>query len=135
MHTAWVKNLSPKQDNEKNQIYLGGGLDGVTNIFPATIDVRSASESVAKRAAQPGRPKLEARLDFAWLGRDGRRSSAPGTRIMDCFQYPEVRLSGFLAGCSGAPDALRRERQALYDQRWLVMGTARDGQVLGIVLT
>jgi MvaI/BcnI restriction endonuclease family len=135
VRTAWVKQLSPRQDNEKNQIYLGGGLDGVTNIFPSTIDVRSASESVAKRAAQPGKPKLEARLNFAWLKRDGRRSPAPGTRIIDYFQYPEVRLSGFLAGCADAPDALRRERQALYGQRWLVMGTAADGQVLGLVLT
>ncbi len=31
VRTAWVKKLSPKQDNQKNQIYLGGGLDGVTN--------------------------------------------------------------------------------------------------------
>ena len=129
VRTAWVKKISPRQDNEKNQIYLGGGLDGVTNIFPAKIDVRSASQSVAKRAAQPGRPKLEARLDFAWLRRDGTRSPAPGTRIIDYFQYPEVRLSGFRAGCVDAPDALRRERQALYGERWLVMGTAWHGQV------
>lgn len=46
-----------------------------------------------------------------------------------------MRLSGFLAGCDDAPDALRRERQAIYGQRWLVMGTARDGQVLGVILT
>lgn len=135
VRTAWVKKLSPKQDNEKNQIYLGGGLDGVTNIFPATIDARSASQSVSKRGAQPGKPKLEARIDFAWLGPDRNRSPAPGTRIIDYFQYPEVRLSGFLVRCADPPDALRRERQALYGQRWLVMGTARDGQVLGIVLT
>lgn len=135
VRTAWVKKLSPKQDNEKNQIYLGGGLDGVTNIFPATIHARSASESIAKRAAQPGRPKLEARIDLAWLGRDGKRSPAPNTRIIDYFQYPEVRMSSFLAGCDNPPDALRRERQAQYGQRWLVLGTASDGQVLGIVLT
>lgn len=65
VRTAYVKKLSPKQDNEKNQIYLCGGLNGVTNLFPATIHTRSASESVAKRAANPGKPKLEARLDFA----------------------------------------------------------------------
>ena len=46
---AYVKLLSSKLDNEKNQIYLGGGLDGVTNLFPARIEVRSASESTAKR--------------------------------------------------------------------------------------
>ena len=36
VRTAYVKLLSPKQDNDKNQIYLGSGLDGVTNLFPAT---------------------------------------------------------------------------------------------------
>lgn len=135
IRTAYVKKLSPKQDNEKNQIYLGGGLDGVTNLFPATIHARSASESVAKHAASPGKPKLEARLDFAWLDRTGNRHDAPGTRIIDYFQYPEVRMSGFMVGCDAPPDALRRERQADYGQRWLVLGTARDGKVLGLVLT
>jgi len=135
VRTAWVKKLSPKQDNEKNQIYLGGGLDGVTNLFPATIHPRSPSESAAKRAASPGKSKLEARLDFAWLDRSGMRHDAPGTRIIDYFQYPEVRMSGFLAGCDAPPDALRRERQSLYGQRWLVLGTASDGKVLGLVLT
>lgn len=135
VRTAWVKKLSARQDNEKNQIYLGGGLDGVTNIFPATIHARSPSESVAKRAASPGRPKLEAQIDLAWLDPAGGRYPAPRTRIIDYFQYPEVRLSGFLAGCVRPPDALRRERQALYGQRWLVLGTASDGQVVGLVLT
>ena len=30
--TIYIKRLSAKQDNDKNQIYLGSGLDGVTNI-------------------------------------------------------------------------------------------------------
>src|SRR5690349_13422085 len=85
VRTAYVKKLSARQDNEKNQIYLGAGLDGVTNLFPATIHARSASESVSKRAASPGKPKLEARLDFAWLDRSGHRHDAPGTRIIDYF--------------------------------------------------
>lgn len=135
VRTAWVKHLSPKQDNEKNQIYLGKGLDGVTNLFPARIEVRSASESLTKRRSAAGRPKLEAVPDFAWLDARGTRHDAPGTRIIDYFQYPEVRLSGFLKGCAAAPDALRRERLGHYGQRILVMGTAADGKVLGLVLT
>jgi hypothetical protein len=135
VRTAYVKLLSPKQDNEKNQIYLGGGLDGVTNLFPATIHARSPSESIAKRAAKPGKPKLEARLDLAWLDSAGVRHDAPGTRIIDYFQYPEVRLSGFFKGCDAPPDALRRDGQARYGQRILVIGTASDGKVLGLVLT
>ncbi|WP_373491048.1 MvaI/BcnI family restriction endonuclease [Parasphingorhabdus sp.] len=135
VRTAWIKHLSPKQDNEKNQIYLGGGLDGVTNIFPATIHARSPSESTTKRRSKTGKPKLEARLDFAWLSPDGNRHDAPGTTIIDYFQYPEVRMSGFLKGCDDPPDALRRDHQAQYGRRILVMGTARDGKVVGLVLT
>ncbi len=135
VRTAYVKLLSEKQDNEKNQIYLGGGLDGVTNLFPARIEVRSASESLTKRKSAAGKPKLEAVIDFAWLGGNGVRYDAPGTRIIDYFQYPEVRMSGFLAKCEFAPEALRRRLQAEYGQRILVLGTAADGKVLGIVLT
>ena len=135
VRTAYIKLLSLKQDNSKNQIYLGGGLDGVTNLFPATIHARSASESHAKRKSSAGQPKLEARLDFAWLGGNGHREDASNTRIIDYFQYPEVRLSGFLKGVSDGPRALRRKEQADYGRRILVMGTAADGKVVGLVLT
>ena len=135
MRTAYVKHLSPKQDNEKNQIYLGGGLDGVTNLFPATIEVRTASASTAKRKSAVGTPKLEAQIDFAWLGDNGTRHDAPNTRIIDYFQYPEVRMSGFLNGCEAGPDALRRRMLGEFGIRILVMGTAGDGKVVGLVLT
>lgn len=135
VRTAYVKNLSPRQDNSKNQIYLGSGLDGVTNLFPAAIHARSASESRAKRNSQTGQPKLEARLDFAWLAAGGERHDAPHTRIIDYFQYPEVRLSGFLRDVAQGPRSLRRDEQAEFGRRILVMGTAADGKVVGAVLT
>lgn len=135
MRTAYIKHLSPSQDNEKNQIYLGGGLDGVTNLFPAQISIRSQSESTAKRRSAAGQPKIEALLDFAWLDSSGSRHDAPTTRIIDYFQYPEVRMSGFLKGCPEAPDALRRDRVRRFGKRVLIMGTASDGKVIGLVLT
>lgn len=135
VRTAYAKALAPKQDNEKNQIVLGGGLDGVANLFPARIVPRDASQSVAKRNSDAGTPKLEARIDFDWLSPNGHRTPAPNTRIIDYFQYPEIRLSGFLRGTDWAPDALRRQHQAQYGQRWLIMGTAADGRVIGLVLT
>jgi hypothetical protein len=135
VRTAYVKLLSPRQDNSKNQIYLGSGLDGVTNLFPATIRARSASESLRKRDSATGQPKLEAQLDFAWLSRSGHRNPAPHARIIDYFQYPEVRLSGFLRDTAAGPRALVRDEQAQYGRRVLVLGTAADGQVLGLVLT
>ena len=63
---VYVKKLAPKQDNEKNQIYLGSGLDGATNLFPATIVDRSPSESTEKRNSSQGKPKVEAQIDLAW---------------------------------------------------------------------
>lgn len=81
VRTAYVKLLSPRQDNEKNQIYLGGGLDGVTNLFPAWIELRSASASLTKRKSAAGKPKLEAQIDFAWLGGSYRAESGAAFRI------------------------------------------------------
>lgn len=103
VRTAYVKLLSPKQDHEKNQIYLGGGLDGVTNLFPARIEARSASESRTKRKSAADKPKLEAQIDFAWLGGNGARYDAPNTRIIDYFQYRE----------SGCRDFSRAAQRAL----------------------
>ena len=131
----YVKHLALKQDNEKNQIYLGRGLDGVTNLFPAKISERSASESLLKPKSTKGKPKLEARIDFSWLKRDGSLYPAPNTRIIDYFQYPEVRMSGFLKKCGGAPNSVRRRNQAEYGKRILVLGVNPNGQVIGIVLT
>ena len=135
VRTAYVKHLAKRQDNSKNQIYLGGALEGVANLFPATIHARSASKSKAKRKSKSGKPKLEAHLDFAWLSQNGDRDDAVHTCIIDYFQYPEIRLSGFLRGSSRSPRSLRREEQAHYGQRILIMGTAADGKVVGVVLT
>ena len=135
VRTAYVKRLSARQDNEKNQIYFGSRLPGVVNIFPATLSVREGSSSTGKRHSRAGQPIMEARLDFAWLDRAGKRHDAPHTRIIDYFQYPEIRMSGFLRDCDAPPDPLRRDRQAAYGQRILVVGTARDGKVVGLVLS
>jgi hypothetical protein len=135
VRTAYVKKLSERQDNDKNQIYFGSQLPGLINIFPAQLSFREGSTSTQKRKSKAGQPIVEARLDFAWLAPDGERSNAPNTKIIDYFQYPEVRMSGFLKGCDSPPDALRRTNQAKYGQRILVMGTASDGKVLGLVLT
>jgi hypothetical protein len=135
VRTAYVKRLAPRQDNEKNQIVLGGALAGVSNLFPARFVAGRASTSKLKRRSTAGQPKLEASIDFAWLDYEGRRHPAPNTRIIDYFQYPEVRMSGFLKGCNAGPDALRRDHMQAYGQRILVMGVASDGVVVGLVLT
>lgn len=135
VRTLYIKHLAPKQDNEKNQIYLGKGLDGILNLFPARIVERSASESTAKPRSRTGKPKLEALIDLAWLQEGGGLARVPGARIIDYFQYPEARLSGFLARCEAAPQALRRDHLSEFGRRILVLGTAPSGTVIGRVLT
>ena len=104
----FVKHLSRKQDNDKNQIYLGNRSNGALNLFPSQLLLRSESGSTRKPKSVRGRQKIEAKLDFYWLDRDGNSFGAPETRIIDYFQYPEVRMSGFLANCAMPPDPLRR---------------------------
>ena len=133
--TVYVKYLSARQDNDKNQIYLGSGMGGVLNLFAARMLSRTLSDSRGKRRSEAGRPKLEAKIDLAWMGGNGGLSPAPNARIIDYFQYPEIRLSGFLSGSQAPPDALRRTQQAEYGYRILCLGSAPGGQVIGYVLT
>lgn len=44
-------------------------------------------------------------------------------------------MSGFLNGCEAGPDTLRRRLLGEFRRRILVMGTAFDGKVVGVVLT
>jgi hypothetical protein len=131
----YVKHLAEKQDNEKNQIYLGKGGDGAGNILPSTPRVRHLSQSTEKGRSQKGRYIIEGLLDFAWLDSAGNAHPAPDAKIIDYFQYPEVRLSGFIGGCESPPDALRRTRMAKYGKRILVMGANKEKCVYGLVLT
>lgn len=131
----YIKHLSKKQDNDKNQIYLGTGLGGVVNLFPAILSLRSTSKSKQKRKSNHGQFIIEARLDFEWLKSDGTSYPAPETKIIDYFQYPEVRMSGFLTKCISPPDALRRTRQQIFGKRILILGSNNEGKTYGLVLT
>lgn len=131
----YVKELAPNQDNEKNQIYLGKGQNAVTNILPAEYSVRATSTSQRKRHSDPTKAIIEGRLHFSWLDRAGNLHRAPHAKLIDYFQYPEVRLSGFLQGCSWAPAALRRNKQDAFGKRILLFGVSPEVGVVGLVLT
>jgi len=135
VRTVYVKHLATKQDNEKNQVVLASEMNGLVNLFPARMALRAASQSRKKRNSSAGRPIAEASLDFFWMDRTGARFHAPRTRLIEYFQYPEVRLSGFLDRCQWAPDAIRREKQAAFGQRILAMGANSAGEVVGLLLT
>ncbi|MGO1118891.1 MvaI/BcnI family restriction endonuclease [Rhodovibrionaceae bacterium A322] len=132
----YIKILAPKQDNEKNQIVLANQLEGLVNAFPAQeLRLREPSSSTKKRNSATGRPIEEAHLNFFWLDERGNRFHAPDTKLIEYFQYPETRLSGFIKGCKWVPAAIRRTRQAEFGKRILGIGANRAGEVFGLLLT
>src|SRR3546814_4116994 len=83
-------------DNSKNQVYLGGVFSALNiiphgNIYTDDADVAGAVRDRAKAA-----------VDFYWID-DAGRHHAPNTGLILYPKYPEVRMSGFLSGCSAAP--------------------------------
>ena len=129
---VFVKHLS-RNDNDKNQIYLCPTLDGIAKALGVAQFEGTASESLTKRRSSSGKQKVIAPLDWTWITADGDEA-APNTRLIHYFQYPEVRLSGFLSDCENPPDALRRTRRDLYGPRLLFFGSSGP-QVFGAVLT
>lgn len=128
-----VKALSLKQDNTKNQIFVA--TSGAFNLFPCEPKAGLISESKKKRKSSEGEPKLEASLDWWWLQEDGEPIPAKNTKLIDYFQYPEIRLSGFFRGTKYTHRALRRDHQLEYGRRYLAIGFNRAGQVFGFLLT
>jgi len=115
-----AKGLSPN-DNSKNQPYLAGSFE-VTNILPIgeiTVD-RSPS----------GKDTMKAPIALSWLQPDGRALPAPHAKLILYPKYPEVRLSGFLRGCGGAPSDLLNVRM---EGRVLLLGVTADRRVIGWV--
>ena len=133
----YVKHLPNRQDNEKNQVVLGAsGAANLLSLFPAQMHYRAPSESSKKRKSRAGQPIVEMQLNFRWLYPDGHSYHAPHAKIINYFQYPEARFSGFFKGCERKPGSLRRNDRDLYDKRILVMGANEDtGVTFGVMLS
>lgn len=112
-----------ENDNSKQQVYLGGSFEVLTFFPYGTVH------------AEPGlkEPTFKAALEFHWVGPE-TVEKAQGAQLILYPRYPEVRLSGFLAGCKSAPRAHLRpipkqDRKGL-DGRVLFFGTTADGRTL-----
>lgn len=119
--------LLANNDNSKQQIYFGGDFD-VLRLIPHG-DLQGA----------PTKDKglmFKAPVDLSWIDiyHDVPPARAPGAQLILYPRYPEVRLSGFLKGCSLAPSALmqpptleeRAQREIAQLQRCLVLGICKD---------
>lgn len=119
-----VAKFLAENDNSKQQIYLGGSFEVLKLL---------AYESVE---ATPGgkRPNFKAKMRLSWIGPDAQTAPAPGSQLILYPDYPEVRLSGFLRGCTTAPAHLLRPvppGQRRFnngpDGRVLFIGVTADG--------
>lgn len=108
-----VKELAPN-DNSKNQPYLASdaSLAGFS-IIPA-------------RAVTAVGRNFRAGINLAWLDDAGKAWPAPHAKVIQYRRYPEIRLSGFLRGCSEAPAELMNTRQP---GRVLFLGVAGAGVI------
>lgn len=116
----YAKRLAPN-DNSKNQIYLGGDFSAL-NLLPHGDVYTDDSEQAGSK-----RDRAKASIKLAWLGEDGVHIASNATLILYP-KYPEVRMSGFLLGCKGAPSDVLRVRD---EGRVLVLGVAPDGKIFG----
>lgn len=117
--SVYVKRLA-SNDNSKNQVYFGPGF-GALNLFPSQEIVPDGG---------PGNATFKAKLSFVWLQSSGKLVAAPNAQLILYPQYPEVRFSGFLRGCSAAPSDLMAGRVA---GRLLFLGVTPDSTVVGFV--
>jgi len=135
----YVKELAPRQDNDRNQVYLGkNGAKNLLTLFPAELTYRPPSTSTEKSKSRAGQPIVEMSLNFYWLHADGSSHLAPHAKIIDYFQYPEARFSGFALGCKERPDCMIRNNlhSIDYGRRLLIMGANREsGRTFGLALT
>jgi len=123
--TIIFKALS-NNDNSKQQIYFGSEFEILRNI--PTGDVYEDGYSERKGAI------FKARVPLSWIDLKGNVEVAEGSQFILYPKYPEVRLSGFVRGCSLAPGHLmqpptgeeREYRRARNLNRFLVLGIQEE---------
>lgn len=115
----FAKRLSPN-DNAKNQVYLGKSFEVLQLLPIGEIAPRPSDET----------PILGASLRMSWLTHEGRHAMAPHSKLILYPQYPEVRLSGFLRGCGGAPNDLMSSRA---HGRILFLGVKKGSEIFAFV--
>ena len=119
-----------QNDNSKQQIYLGGSFDVLNEIPFGHVQPDDRGKV----------PTFKAPLDLSWLTADGQFAKAPGAQLILYPRYPEVRLSGFLKGCTAAPSEHmrpvpldQRGDKNAWDGRVLFLGITGDDRVLAFL--
>jgi len=121
----YAKELSPN-DNTKNQIYLGKSFEVLHILHSGKIQASSKTKS----------PVLHADLKLSWIGDNCIPCPAMQSKLVLYPQYPEVRLSGFIMGCSSAPSEwMNEQKKGRYKGRILFLGIKNDNSILAYLGT
>jgi hypothetical protein len=130
--TEVLYKLLPQNANSKNQVYLGGKDPSQFAKIPT--GEMTAHASVSEKSGQQ-EAVFRASLDFHWLTEKGHLASAPHAKMIFYPQYPEVRFSGFLKGCSNPPSSLWvKERRGTEPGRVLLLGLGNSSKTIGLTL-
>lgn len=129
--TEALYKVLPRNANSKNQVYLAPDLSQLGKIPSGDVTAhQSRSQKSGKQEAV-----FRSALEFYWLGRNGQPHRAPTAQLIFYPQYPEVRFSGFLQGCSDAPRSLWvKGARGEEPDRILVFGLGNGRKVIGITL-
>jgi hypothetical protein len=127
VHKIIYKRLSPN-DNSKNQPYMAGHITDLG--FLPTGEIQESKSTSGKTQDPKRKVKFSASLQFYWMSPEGQLYQAPNAKLIYYPQYPEVRLSGFLAGVKidsgGWMDPAQKGRSL---GRVLFFGICGDGSI------
>ena len=126
-----IKRLQ-SNNNSKNQIYLAPTANHLAGL-PLGTPIPSPGSSM-KKGGNSG-SLFTIPLPFSWISPSGV-VRAPDAKLCDYPQYPEVRFSGFLRGCSDPPSyLLTKEKRGTEEGRILLIGVSRStGECYGLVI-
>lgn len=122
---AVYKELS-ENDNSKQQIYLGSDFSFLTELPFGEITKHSDVKM----------PNFKAPVDLWWINENHETAPAEHSQLILYPKYPEVRLSGFMNGCTTAPTgymnpvpAEKRGEKNAKDGRILILGITDQGRI------
>ncbi len=125
--TLTVKKLA-KNDNSKNQIYLGG--HEAIQLLPSKKTTYSRQTSKKSKAENF---IFRNELEFFWLNNEGPHI-AEHSKLIYYPQYPEVRFSGFLKGSkANLSEWFKVENRDKWPQRILFLGSNKKFESYGYV--
>lgn len=129
--TEVIYKVLPRNANSKNQVYMAPDLSQLGKIPSGEVTLHDSTSQ--KNGGEEA--VFRSGLKFYWIGENGNAFHAPEAKLIFYPQYPEVRFSGFLRGCSHSPSALYdRGRRGEEAGRILVLGVGDHDKVYGITL-